>query len=54
MEGCFRSTIMSDTSTLRLDSLWNSFCARKSWQGKMDHPRDCIAENAMLEPGPGG
>jgi hypothetical protein len=32
----------------------SSSCARKPWQGKMDHPRDCIAEKGMPEPGPGG
>jgi hypothetical protein len=31
-----------------------SSCARKPWQGKMDHPRDCIEEKGMLEPRHGG
>jgi hypothetical protein len=32
----------------------SSSCVRKPWQGKMDHPRDCITEKGMPEPGPGG
>jgi hypothetical protein len=32
----------------------SSSCERKTWQGKMDHSRDCIAEKGMPKPRPGG
>jgi len=32
----------------------SSSYARKPWQGRMDHPRDCIVVKGMPEPGLGG
>jgi hypothetical protein len=46
---------LRDALTVRLNEVSENYsCVRNPWQGKMDHPRNCIAEKGMLEPGPGG